>query len=106
MLRGMKLRIGIVVLACALGACKDKKAATVPETEAAPCARTAAHVTKVMQSEMGDSLAESDWPKLTAALEQRCTEDEWAAEVRACMDDALSGNAGHLARFLDGEVVG
>ena len=84
----MKLRIGLVVLACALGACKGKKTSTTPEEPPSECARTATHATQLMHDAMGDSLTAAEWPKLTALVDERCTHDGWSAETMACMNAA------------------
>jgi hypothetical protein len=86
----MKLRI--VLFALVLAACKSK---STPTTAAAPpptpCRNMATHVTEVVRQDMGEMLAEEDWPKVTDVLDERCTKDGWAAETVACMQAAVRG---------------
>jgi hypothetical protein len=84
----MKLRIALMIALA--GACGGKKSSTMADAPPSECARTATHTTKLMQSEMGEVLAEADWPKVTALLDERCTKDGWSAESMACMNAALA----------------
>lgn len=90
----MTSKLGVLLIAGLLAACKGKSAPTTatanarPEPAGGACGATAEHVTGLMKAQLGGALADEDWPKVTAILDQHCRADGWSGEAMACMDAA------------------